>query len=164
MAGSRKHSRYTQPWGPGWAQGWAAIQDRRAAAGSTAGRARRRHRPTGGLGLDGDLDRVAQATHLDLDLEGEPAGEPVGVQQQQQPRGDRGHLQLRPQPGAGAASGRPGSSWVAAVTAPTALAAEGPVAALAGPVDRPQPAPPRPGPGAGAPRASREAARVQGWQ
>jgi hypothetical protein len=34
--------------------------------------------------LDGQLDRMAQPAHLDLDLEGEPAGEPVGVQQQQQ--------------------------------------------------------------------------------
>jgi hypothetical protein len=38
-----------------------------------------------GLGLDGQLDRMAQPTNLHLDLEGEPAGQPVGVQQQQQP-------------------------------------------------------------------------------
>jgi hypothetical protein len=48
------------------------------------GRARRRQGSTG-LGVDGHLDRVAQPTHLYLDLEGEAAGEPVGVQQQQQP-------------------------------------------------------------------------------
>jgi hypothetical protein len=35
--------------------------------------------------LDGELDRVAEPAHLDLDLEREPAGEPVGIQQQQQP-------------------------------------------------------------------------------
>jgi hypothetical protein len=29
--------------------------------------------------LDGQLDGVAQPAHLDLDLEGEAAGEPVGV-------------------------------------------------------------------------------------
>jgi hypothetical protein len=33
--------------------------------------------------VDGELDRMAQPTHLCLDLEGEPAGEAVGVQQQQ---------------------------------------------------------------------------------
>jgi hypothetical protein len=35
--------------------------------------------------LDGHFDGVAQPAHLDLDLEGEPAGQPMGVQQQQQP-------------------------------------------------------------------------------
>jgi hypothetical protein len=56
----------------------------------------RRDRSTG-LGLDGQLDGMAEPTHLDLDLQGEPAVEPVGVQQQQQPRGDRDHPQLCPQ-------------------------------------------------------------------
>jgi hypothetical protein len=32
--------------------------------------------------LDGQLDRMPQPTHLGLDLEGEPAGDAVGVQQQ----------------------------------------------------------------------------------
>jgi hypothetical protein len=56
----------------------------------------RRTRLAGGLGvgLDGHFDRVAQPAQLHLDLEGEPAGEAVGVQQHQQPGGDRGDLQL----------------------------------------------------------------------
>jgi hypothetical protein len=54
----------------------------------------RRPRRAGGLGvgLDGQLDRVAQPAQLHLDLEREPAGEAMGVQQHQQPGGDRGHL------------------------------------------------------------------------
>jgi hypothetical protein len=61
---------------------------------------------TGGLGSDGHLDRMPQPTHLDLNFQGEPAGEPVGIQQQQEPRGDRGHLQLGPQPRGGGAVDR----------------------------------------------------------
>jgi hypothetical protein len=52
------------------------------------GRVRPRHRrrcgseagQVGGLG-NGQLDRVPQPAGLDLDIEGEPAGEPMGVQQ-----------------------------------------------------------------------------------
>jgi hypothetical protein len=42
----------------------------------------------GGLGLDGELDRVPEPAGLDLNIEGEPAGEPVGVQQHEQPGGE----------------------------------------------------------------------------
>jgi hypothetical protein len=37
---------------------------------------------------------VPQPTRLDLDIEGEPAGEPMGIQQQQQPRGELDQPQL----------------------------------------------------------------------
>jgi hypothetical protein len=38
--------------------------------------------------LDGELDGMAQPTQLHLDLEGEPTGKPVSIEQQQQPRSD----------------------------------------------------------------------------
>jgi hypothetical protein len=48
----------------------------------------------GGLGLDGQFDRVPQPAGLDLDLEGEPTGKPVGVQQHEQPGGELDQPQL----------------------------------------------------------------------
>jgi hypothetical protein len=52
----------------------------------------------GGLGLDGQLDRMPQPTGLNLDLEGQPAGEPVSVQQYEQPGGDLDQPQFLPRP------------------------------------------------------------------
>ena len=44
--------------------------------------------------MDGQLDGVPEPVGLDLDLEGEPAGEPIGVQQHQQPGGELDQPQL----------------------------------------------------------------------
>jgi len=44
--------------------------------------------------MDGLLDRVPQPAGLDLDVQGEPAGEPVGIQQHQETGGELDQPQL----------------------------------------------------------------------
>jgi hypothetical protein len=50
----------------------------------------------GGVGLDHELDGVPQTADLDLDVEGEAAGEPVGIELHEQAGGDLGQPQLLP--------------------------------------------------------------------